>query len=670
MNNRQNHRIHRPALGEILLLFLLIAQVSFLIVTTFSLGNHAIDGDTGRLYQHMEAIWESGTLFVPGWIYPTTMELDCSLLLALPFYGITKDAVIAFACSCVVIIFLWIGVASCLVGRINRYCSLHIPAPLVCTLILIPYSTANLYYWNMMFLNGAQYAFKVMIPLLLICLLLEPNPKAPSRGSIFLLALYLAGLYLTSLSSGIYVAALGIAPVLVAFFILWLYQKIFLTPYFLKCTAGSVITVLLGLSSAHLMKIQITGGQMRFNSFQTLAENTANCIVGFFRLFGAVTRETTSVLRLSGFAQLLCWILSLALLLCLTQTIHRIWHNKSPPPKKICELLLALPALWNFFFLVILNTSYGDPYFEVRYHLIGSIPLFFLLAVQFQKFHDAASERMQVVLRVAVPLFLMALLLLCDRRAYNVYWNTDGTVGINQKEQTLCSMIQPLDVTDVFVLQSNTTAEICNSLDKAHTYKLAWLQGDRCFLQTFDGHTSGIDAHPESNLSALVLTPDYDLAELPAYLQTATYYGETEDYTIYLLDNGSLLDGVVGLPYSGTGLDYPDSVGYVYQGTVDGNRTLNTDGYDGIVMQSPDLKFAHTTDIFLSYTCQTNAPDTMGIVVLSQNGTVLETQSLSASASQVVFHDVVPGDGYQLSVELYAGACASLQNIVFTSTGS
>ena len=179
MNNRQNRRIHLPTLGETLFLFLLIVQVAFLIVTTFGLGNRAIDGDTGRLYQHMEAIWESGTLFVPEWIYPTTMELDCSLLLALPFYGITKDAVTAFACSCVVIIFLWIRMACCLAGRINRYCSLHIPAPLVCILILIPYSTANLYYWNMMFLNGAQYAFKVMIPLLLICLLLEPNPKAP-----------------------------------------------------------------------------------------------------------------------------------------------------------------------------------------------------------------------------------------------------------------------------------------------------------------------------------------------------------------------------------------------------------------------------------------------------------------------------------------------------------
>lgn len=646
---------------------LLFVQVVFLCITTFSAGIHIIDGDTSRLYQHMEAIWESGTLFVPDWIYPTTMELDCSLLLALPFYAITQDAVTAFACASIVIIFLWIWLTYCLVGRINHCCSLRISAPLVCLFILIPYSTANLYYWNMMFLNGSQYAFKVMLPLLLICLLLEPNPKCPSHASLFLLIIYLAGLFLTSLSSGIYVAALGIAPILVAFFFLWLYQKVVLTAYFVACTSGSVVTVLLGLLTSYLKGIQITGGQMRFCAFQTLAENASGCIVGFFRLFGAVTREATSVLRLSGSAQLLCWIFTLSLLFCLAQTIHHLLHSKFTSTH-ISELLLAFPSLWNFFFLVILNTSYGDPYFEVRYHLLGGIPLFFLLAIQFQKFHDTAPVRLQVFLRTVGSIFLIALLLLCDRRARSVYWHTDGTVGINQKEQMLCDVIQQSDVTDVFVLQSNTTAEICGLLDPARSYKLLWIEEDECFLQTFDGPTAGIDAHSRSNSAALVLTSEYALEDLPIYLQSATYYSETEDYTVYLLKNGSLPDGVVGLPYTGTGLDYPNSVGYIYQGTIDENRCLDTSEYSGNVLQSPNLKMKDSTDVCLSYSTLEFASDIIGTVSISQNGTVVQTQNLTAASSCATLTAVPPGENYQITVELLSGSRVKLQELLFSSS--
>lgn len=84
----------------------LVLQVLFLIIMMFLSGNTMIDGDSARLYLHMEAIWNAKTLFVPDWIYPTTVELDCALLFALPFYGLFRDPVIAFCCANVVIILL------------------------------------------------------------------------------------------------------------------------------------------------------------------------------------------------------------------------------------------------------------------------------------------------------------------------------------------------------------------------------------------------------------------------------------------------------------------------------------------------------------------------------------------------------------------------------------
>ena len=109
--------------------FLLAAQIVFLSIVTLLAGDRIIDGDTGRLYQHMSAIWEAGTLFVPGWIYPTTIELDCALILALPFYGLTKDAVVAFGCASIVMLALWSFLLCAVAKRINHRFSAHIVLP-------------------------------------------------------------------------------------------------------------------------------------------------------------------------------------------------------------------------------------------------------------------------------------------------------------------------------------------------------------------------------------------------------------------------------------------------------------------------------------------------------------------------------------------------------------
>lgn len=643
---------------------LLAVQVIFLGAIPFLAGDRIIDGDTGRLYQHMAAIWEAGTVFVPGWTYPTTMELDCALLLALPFYGLTKNTVVAFGCATLVILALWILLLCALARRINRQFSAHIVAPVLCLLVLIPYSTANLYYWNMMFLNGSQYAFKVMIPLLLLYLLLEPHPQTPSRKSWFLLGLYLAGLFLTTLSSGIYVAAMGIAPLLLVTFLRWLYGKIRLTPYTALCAFGSVAATLLGLGAAHHMGISIAGGQMLLNSFSTMADNAANCVVGFFRLFGAVTRSQTPITRLSGMAQAFCWCLSAAMLFCAWKVFHRAMHGPLTA-SHLPELYLAAPALWNFFFLLMLDTHYGDPYFEVRYHLMGGVPLLILLVLQIGHFHCKAPSRVQNGIQIVGLLFLCGLVFLCDRRAYFVYWNTDGTVGINQKEQALCDLIEPLPVKDVYVFQSNTTAEICGALDPSRNYKLLWQQEEAYFLKTFDGPASSIDATPDSFPAALVLTKDSSLSELPDYLQDVTYYSETADYTIYLLENGALPDGLVGLPYKGSGLDYPDSTGYTYQGTIDRNRCLDTAGNTGTVLQSPSLSFCDITDLTIEFSSTAPSMDLLGSATLRQGDTVLLTLDLHSGDSSVTFSALPAGEDYQVTVDLSAGARILLQQITF-----
>lgn len=642
---------------------LLVAQVLFLCFTMFAAGDTILDGDVARQYTHMIAMWESGTPFVSDWVYTTTMEIDTAVFFALPFYGILGDAVLAFCFANIVNIAMWIGFIFLFCHRVNHNSSLQINPYLASILVLIPYSAGNLYYWNMMFLNCAPYTFKVLLPLLLIYLLLTPSPKTPKKSDWVLAAVYLFFLGMTSLSSGIYVAAMGIAPVLLAFAALWLFEKIPLVPYNGLCSFGSVVITLAGRLIGLLMDVDISGGQMVLNSMDTLAPNAANNLVGFFRLFGAVTRDKTSVTRLSGMAQLLCWGLVLVMLYRCALVLLRGVRGKLNM-QEYPAIYLAAPAIWNFLLLTILDTHYGDPYFEVRYHLIGGIPLLLLVSAHFPRVTWPRPRRFRYAMRTIGPLVLCALIFLCDRRAYHVYWKTDGTVGINAKEHQLCAEIEKMGVSDVYVLQSNTTTEICSLLDREHRYKSLWLQDDECYLLTFDASMTDIDAHPDIGSAALVLTADSYLSELPDYLQNVTFSSQTDDYTIYLLENGSLPDGLVGLPYQGIGLDYPNSTGYSYQGTVDDQRCLSTAGYTGTVLRSPALSLAQDTDITLTWGEESLAG---GTVSLLQGDQVIAQQEISSGAQTTTLADIPAGEGYTLTVETDSDAGLVLQSILFAA---
>lgn len=643
---------------------LLVFQVAFLCITMFAAEDTIQDGDVARQYTHMIAMWEAGTPFVPDWVYTTTMELDTAVFLALPFYAVTKDAVLSFCCANVVNILLWIALVFLLCHRVNRIASFYIDPCLASILVLIPYSTGSLYYWNMMFLNCSPYTLKVALPLLLIFLLLPPHHR---KIDYILLCVYLFLLFLTSLSSGIYVAAMGIAPILLVFAALWLFNIVHLTPYYCGCTFGSVAVTLLGLLAGRLMGVDITGGQMILNSMSSLAENTANNFIGFLRLFGAVTRDKTSVTRLSGIAQLLCWALALFMLCRGALVVFRTVRSKIHTTD-LAAVYLVAPAVWNFLFLTILDTHYGDPYFEVRYHLIGGIPLLLLAASHRPAARLYQFKRFRRALYLVGTLAVCGLMFLCDRRAYLVYFQPEGTVGINQKEHQLCAEIEKLEVTDVFVLQSNTTAEICTLLDPGHSYKLLWLQDERCFLRTFDGPMSEIDATVTAAPAALVLTDEYTLSDLPAYLQTAEEVSATDDYTIYLLQNGSVPDGVVGLPYHGQGVDYADSTGYEYHGSIDPDRSLSASGQTGVVLRSPSLSFCATTDITLEWSSPVLVDDTMGVLTLYQGDQVVAQQDLTSLTQQTTLGSIPAGENYFLTVETSENL--TLHRILFTPSNT
>lgn len=234
--------MNKKKLKKAALMLPLIIQICFLCWITFTRHMQLVDSDAAKLYTHMEAIWESRTLFVPDWNYITTMEADCALLMALPFYAITGDLFISFACADVVVILILVAMTFGLIARILPDKEKVVRGGVLGSLlILAPYSVGVLQYSNMLYLSGAQYCMKVVLPMMLIFLLLEKNPEKPKQISWCMLMLYLAGIWLTATSSGIYVAAMGLAPILLYYLFGWLKERCKITLYIATTVFGSVI---------------------------------------------------------------------------------------------------------------------------------------------------------------------------------------------------------------------------------------------------------------------------------------------------------------------------------------------------------------------------------------------------------------------------------------------
>ena len=68
---------------------LVLVQFLFLCYANLRYTSHILNGDGADLFNHVMEMAKQHTIYIPGWKYATTLELDCSALLALPIYMVT-----------------------------------------------------------------------------------------------------------------------------------------------------------------------------------------------------------------------------------------------------------------------------------------------------------------------------------------------------------------------------------------------------------------------------------------------------------------------------------------------------------------------------------------------------------------------------------------------------
>lgn len=641
----------KPTLGDVLTVALVLVQCAFLLAVTFAAGGATLDGDAAKVCANLRGVWEQGRLILQDWVYPTTMELDCALLFALPFYGLTGDPVLALHLADGVLVFAWAGVVWLLCRRLGARRG---TAALAVLLVLAPWRFGMLDYWNMLFLNAAQYSFKVLLPLLLFALLLARRPRA---GDWLLAAFCLAGIGLTGLSSGVYTAACGLAPVLLWFFWRCWRQACRPSAYQGVCAGGAVLATGAGLWANAAFGAAAKGDSMTLVGAADFVTNAANCLVGFWRLFGGIPDGETPVeaLSLAGVTTLLRAGLAAALIWAAVRAVRglRRWRRRLPDGAGCLVWMFG----WNLAVLLLTDTRYGDPLFEYRYHLMGAVPLLILLAITLGRL-PATLVRLPARLLAAGA--VLAVVVLADAGAVGAIWQPDGTVGVTTPQRQLVDALDEsgIEADDVFVDYEAGGAEICAALDGRRRYVI--LESGCETTIVYDGPRGDADASSYGAPSVLALKAGQPLSErAPAWLAAQyQYLARAGGYDLYACTGRNLLDGSAGLGFGSEGVDYCNSRGYICNGTVDTDRRLHAQGA-GVVVESDALPVHCDAVLTLEYEIVSGAGGTLRA---RQGGEVVaETRFTGRGEVQLD----LPAGETALEIELDPDTEATIGRLIF-----
>lgn len=444
------------------LMLLLIIQICLIAHSNITLIGQNLDCDTGKLFNHIAEVGKQKTLFLPDWDYLTTLEWDCSSLLALPFYMVTQNIILSFGLSNIFFVCGFLGLIFFLFrGEDMLY-------PLFCAnLLIIPFRVGMLDYYNMLFFGGGQYIIKTAIPILLagLILSLEKIGGQPERKQLpvlvkSLMAVYLGLFFLSSISSGIYVAICGVFPL----FAVYIGYKFF------RWERISRSIIFLILSSAVLMvagwriNMALMGGArgnaMTFCSVYQLLASVSSGFFAMFELYGATTESYgLQVLSGQGIALLAKCFLVIGMLVSGVSGIAQCIKKKG----NLRFFLLISVFLWNTLVLIISFPRGGSSTYEYRYHLIGMIPLMCAACAFLLEVIQKLRKEQQICLYTAG---LLAVLFLCGVSYKELY--SRGEQNADLKE--FCGYVRNLDAEHVYLFNGSNDADICRVIDEDTSY--------------------------------------------------------------------------------------------------------------------------------------------------------------------------------------------------------
>lgn len=499
-------------------LFLALVIVQFAMAAFFNLAytQRAVDTDSAKLFVHAMEMSKNNTLLIPDWEYTTTMEWDTAALLAIPFYKATGNVYLSFGIANILLLAFFVFVVKTLFERFRvekRF------TWMACSLFLIPYAFGMLDYFNMLFFNGSQYMFRVLLPLWMLMLLKTPAEKRKKPGVWVLAALFLVSVVLASVSSGTYIVVACIFPVV----LLVIYDVLLSSDHRKYDRAQYVflgITLLfsvLGMAVSMRLDSAGFGNEMKLLNWFDLRYYRDSCVEGFFRLFGAMPGEETKVLSVAGAAFLCKLFLVCAMVAALIGNVKRqLFSGKK---ENGLAFFLTGISLINFIILFCCETRYNtlNNTMEHRYYLVAVVPMLLAFPLRYQEWERKWSSYLKRVMSAAVPAGIFFVTVFG-------YYTAHENLDLYGYCDTLCAYFDTLDAKNIIFLSDRASAECCRLKDQGHLYSTYETDG---YMNVVDYYRAQTKREYYEDRHVLVAVTGTDLAESLGEGVAAAYQYQT-----------------------------------------------------------------------------------------------------------------------------------------------
>lgn len=617
---------------EILLCVGIVIQIGALAVFNLTRLPYESNYDSSCAYAQIVEMWRQKRILLKDWAYQTTLGIDSPVLLGALFYGITKNAFTAFGLANIVTVIVY----ACLFYDILKQADVKKNMRLLAVLFLLtPYSTGQLGYMPMLFTSAGSYAYKLLVPLLLIDILVRMHKGQKIKKYWYLILFATFFVFDTAVSSGEYILLCAVLP-LIGYEILHVLigndiKQIFSKRlgFLILESAIYVVGIKVGRRTGI---IESVGSQMMLTKAKHFPSVIAKCLTGIFQLFGGIPDyEDIPVTQTYGMMYLFRFFLAAVIL---ASWIYLLKHLKENAKyKELVGMITCIFAV-NLIVLIFANVNYATKTFEYRYHLISMIPMILLTSI-------AASDlwEKRKLLEQTIVLVTIALLLFVNvydyknymRDCYNYQGDMQGITLTAEQEGVHLIITIGSESISMGRCMRNVNPNVEISTWGGYNHGVGW--GASTYY--FD------NAHLKTPYMVLMTQKEYELMpkQIAKQLEEVQVFGIFQLYRV----KENVLDGDNTLPQSGTNRDFCYSSGYEYWGKMESDGNVLSSGKKETVLRSNKKKIEKDAayDIVVHYEVLKSKEDSAATFrVRNAQDEIIAEQEMPKDATKITIKDV------------------------------